>query len=236
MNFKLSVILLLTVLLAGCEGEAEKWSKIKNSGSLTEIENYLKDNPESKYKNEAVTLIQTLEWNKVLKNVNRSSLNGFKIKYPETKFAAEIEKFIHQLEFDSLTELKNLSSLKKWKKSISDSVFITKADSVINSWIRPTGAEIVEAYVAAEDYNENMLMAQNYDEQGPYYSIPVGMNVVVDVRSGNTLRSMRIKRGMTSFDIKELALQNDIFFDQNVGVLHGGITLVFSEYRLVGIR
>jgi len=228
--------ILFVLYFMGCSYEESKWDEAKKTNSITSFEKYISEYPNGKYINNAKESIEEINWLELNKNISIEKIQNYKGKYPKSKHLKEIASMVEKIEYDSLVILNNISSLKDWKKNHPEGTYNQKIDSLINELLRPTGKENVSIFVSEDDYAGGQFMAYRYDDKGPYYSMPNGMTLIVNVTRGKIKNTMKLKAGMTKETILELAYKNDIYIEKKKWIVNGASELVFSNNRLVGTR
>ncbi len=151
---KVSLILILTIIYS-CKNEQSAWEKAQNTDSLTEIESFIKDFPQSKHLAEAQEL---LFYKKALKTNTIEDYESFIKQYPASTELTEISKRLLVLKenfaYDVAVKANTVESFEDFIKQFPEGENTMKAKSIRRDLLlKDLTPDCVFVYGYTEDSN-----------------------------------------------------------------------------------
>lgn len=93
------VILVLFLLIVGCDQTKNNWIKAKRTNSVAEVKKFLEENPKSQFETEAKKFIISLNWIQVKKSNSTVEVKKFLEENPNNEFENKARKLLDSLEW-----------------------------------------------------------------------------------------------------------------------------------------
>jgi hypothetical protein len=111
-------ILTFLLVLSACSSQENKWEKAKAVNTVSALNEFIKQYPESKYNQEATIAIEKLCWDSAFNTKNDSLLEDCINKYPKSQRIPEAKDLLSQIKFP-IYDLKQADCLEINSKGMS---------------------------------------------------------------------------------------------------------------------
>jgi len=99
MNFKKTIMIVVSILLAGCASQQSMYKKAGETNTVEKYEEFIQKYPDSEYQSEVKGKIIELEFTKAVGTNTVEKYEEFLQKYPDSKYQSEVKGKIIELEF-----------------------------------------------------------------------------------------------------------------------------------------
>lgn len=125
------LIFFCSICIVGCSGEEKKFNEVQGKNSITAYENFLKEYPDGKYREQAMKDIDKLTFQEAKKQNAITSYRDYLEKFPNGMFAKQASDLIEAIIFDEAKNGNSISSYKDYLKKYPDGAFADQAKDAI---------------------------------------------------------------------------------------------------------
>lgn len=181
-------VLCVSVVMAviGCAGsrESREFRKACLKNSLTAYQNFLKEYPQSKYRNEIQQRMGNLVWDETVRKNTVEGYRDFLSKYPKHKFAAEAKDKLIQLRWEEVCRTNIEEDYQSFAKEFPDSRLATEAlvkagDCAWQKAVRENSLSSFERFVAqypnhpkADEVKKNLFNYRIEEAKKAFAALP----------------------------------------------------------------
>ena len=130
MKFKKVIIIVISILLAGCASQQSMHKKAVETNTVEKYEEFLQKYPDSEYQSEVKEKIIELEFSNARSKNTISAFETFLEKYPDNKYKSSAFELIDIINFNK-TDLENLSELRAYISKAKTDEYKEKAKTVV---------------------------------------------------------------------------------------------------------
>lgn len=192
---KILFILVLFLVLIGCDQTKNNWIKAKQTNSVAEVKKFLEENSGSEFDVAAKNLLDSLESCKVKLTDNANEVSAFIKNYPDSKYINDV-KAMYQLvnipfklecEFGEVS-LHGASSVGSGAYSSIESYFdppatltgSIKSLKINGIVIELIGFQITESIIKTKDFGDIKYVCQGISQTGKFQFVSLANQIQIN--------------------------------------------------------